>query len=89
MSDLHGKSTAYQLFEYDPPPTEVKEKLDKVVELHADQCKRLIEYATTVFERMQAVETSVFGESIPILFALDGIGRRLPDWSSSSSIFRH
>jgi two-component system phosphate regulon sensor histidine kinase PhoR len=73
VSDLQGKSAAYQLFEYDPPPAEVKVKLDKVIEASADQCKRLIEYASAGFRKMQAIGTPVYGESIPILFALDGI----------------
>lgn len=73
LSDLAGKSVAYQLFEYDPQPTEVKDKLDKVVAAHTDQCKRLIEYAGAGFRKMQAIDTPVYGESIPIIFALDGI----------------
>lgn len=73
MSDLAGKSVAYQLFEYDPEPAIVKSKLDQVVADHADQCHRLIEYASAGFRKMQAIDTPVYGESIPILFALDGI----------------
>ncbi|HEX8061159.1 MAG TPA: HAMP domain-containing sensor histidine kinase, partial [Cyclobacteriaceae bacterium] len=34
---------------------------------------RLIEYAAAGFRKMQAIDTPVYGESIPILFALDGI----------------
>src|ERR1044071_7400757 len=73
LSDLEGKSVAYQLFEYDPPPAEVKAKLDNVVATHTDQCNRLIEYAAAGFRKMQAIDTPVYGESIPIIFALDGI----------------
>ena len=71
MSDLNGKSVAYQLFEYDPSPEEVRKKLDQVIEQQSVQCERLIQYAQTGFRKMQAIDTPVYGESIPILFALD------------------
>ena len=72
MSDLQNKSVAYQLFEYDPPPSEIKAKLDQVIKTHDAECHRLIEYAEAGFRKMQAIDTPVYGESIPILFALDG-----------------
>jgi two-component system phosphate regulon sensor histidine kinase PhoR len=72
MSDLKGKSEAFQLFETDPPAEEVKAKLDEVINTNIDACKRLIEYAAAGFRKMQAIDTPVYGESIPILFALDG-----------------
>ncbi len=72
MSDLQGKSIAYQLFGSDPPVEEVKEKLDNVIKSDLDRCHRLIEYAQAGFRKMQAIDTPLYGESIPILFALDG-----------------
>ena len=72
MSDLKGKSVAYQLFENDPPSEEVKEKLDNVIKTNRETCERLIGYAEAGFRKMQAIDTPVYGESIPILFALDG-----------------
>lgn len=72
MSDLKGKSIAWKLNEHDPDSLEVKAKLDEMIEQNRDQCRRLIEYAEAGFRKMQAIETPVFGESIPILFALDG-----------------
>jgi two-component system phosphate regulon sensor histidine kinase PhoR len=72
MSDLKGKSVAYQLYEGDPPPEDVQPKLDAIIEKNHEQCARLIEYAEAGFRKMQAVDTPVYGESIPILFALDG-----------------
>lgn len=72
LSDLKGKSVAYRLFDSDPPETEVTGKLDEVIKANFDQCNRLIEYAAAGFRKMQAIDTPVYGESIPILFALDG-----------------
>jgi two-component system phosphate regulon sensor histidine kinase PhoR len=72
LSDLKGKSVAYQLHADDPPPEEVKPKLDIVIKENIDQCTRLIDYAEAGFRKMQAVDTPVYGESIPIIFALDG-----------------
>lgn len=71
MSDLKGKSIAYQLHEDDPSPTEVQARLDSVVKTNFDQCSRLVEYADAGFRKMQAIDTPVYGECIPILFALD------------------
>jgi len=72
MSDLNGKSVAYQLHESDPPPDVVRLRLDTILSIHHDQCNRLIEYAEAGFRKMQAIDTPVYGESIPIVFALDG-----------------
>jgi two-component system phosphate regulon sensor histidine kinase PhoR len=72
MSDLKGKSTAWKLNEADPDTAEVKAKLDEMIQQNFDQCKRLIEYAEAGFRKMQALDTPVYGESIPIIFALDG-----------------
>ena len=74
MSDLKGKSIAYKLYETETDPSAeiVKAKLDEVISANIDQCSRLIEYAEAGFRKMQAVDTPVYGESIPILFALDG-----------------
>ncbi|HMJ68321.1 MAG TPA: HAMP domain-containing sensor histidine kinase [Cyclobacteriaceae bacterium] len=72
LSDLEGRSVAHKLFETDPPSEEVKAKLDAMILSNFDQCRRLNEYAEAGFRKMQALETPVYGESIPILFALDG-----------------
>lgn len=72
MSDLKGKSVAYQLYESDPPVEEVKAKLDDIIKREIDRCNRLIEYAEAGFRKMQAIDTPIYGESIPIIFALDG-----------------
>lgn len=71
MSDLEGKSAAYQLFADDPPVAEVKAKLDEMINAHLDESRRLIEYAEAGFVKMQALQEPVYGESIPVLFALD------------------
>lgn len=75
MTDLKGKSSAYQLFGNDPPPSEVKSKLDNIIEDNMERCLRLLDYAEAGFRKMQAVDTPVYGESIPIIFALDGPDR--------------
>jgi two-component system phosphate regulon sensor histidine kinase PhoR len=72
LSDLKGKSIVYRLFEADPPPQEIKTKLDEVIRSNEESCHRLIEYAAAGFRKMQAVDTPIYGESIPIIFALDG-----------------
>jgi len=72
MTDLKGKSVAYRLFEDDPSPAEVSAKLDNIIQANLEQCGRLIEYAEAGFRKMQAIDTPVYGESIPIIFALDG-----------------
>lgn len=71
MSDLEGKSAAYQLFADDPPVAEVKAKLDEMINANLDESRRLIEYAEAGFVKMQALQEPVYGESIPVLFALD------------------
>lgn len=72
MSDLKEKSVAYKLYDGDPPPDEVKTKLDNLVKANRESCERLIGYAEAGFRKMQAIDIPVYGESIPILFALDG-----------------
>lgn len=72
MTDMRGQSVAWKLNEDDPDAGEVKARLDQMIEQNKGQCKRLIEYAQAGFRKMQALGTPVYGESIPIIFALDG-----------------
>lgn len=72
MTDLQGKSVAYRLFEGDPEPAEITTKLDNIIQANIEQCSRLIGYAEAGFRKMQAIDIPVYGESIPIIFALDG-----------------
>jgi two-component system phosphate regulon sensor histidine kinase PhoR len=71
MTNLDGRSEAFRLHESGPSPENVKAILDQVIVDNIDQCHRLIEYAEAGFRKMQAVDTPVLGESMPILFALN------------------
>ncbi len=72
LTDLNGKSVAYRLLDGEPDPDSIKMKLDGMISANKERCDRLIKYAEAGFRKMQALDTPVYGECIPILFALDG-----------------
>ena len=83
LSDLHGRSIAYNLTEGDTVARDVRSAMDKIMTQEADRVKRLVEYEHSGFRKMEAVNSFVKGNSIAILFA---VGDNLYDYKIGAFI---
>lgn len=69
LTDMNGRSVVYKFSDWGPPEEKVRAIMDGIAEVEKARINKLVAYEAAGFRKMDPVDTTMFGNSIPILFS--------------------